>query len=105
MADPSVSWRISAPGNAASDSCAVPAASLQSPDSAARLPPHGGIRAEPFPPDVEPACHFIGSFDVIDLHLDHADAQFDPRIDVLQCIEVLVGAAGQLQHEVVDAQT
>ncbi len=46
----------------------------------------------------------FGRFDVIDLHVHHADAQADARVDVPQRFQIGGGAVRHLQHQVIDVQ-
>ena len=47
---------------------------------------------------------FFGCLDVVDLDVDHADADADARVDVLQGAQVACRAVGEFEHQVIGAQ-
>ena len=50
------------------------------------------------------AGDLFGRLDVVDLDVDHADADADARVDVLQGAQVARWAVGEFKHQVIGAQ-
>ena len=50
------------------------------------------------------AGDLFGCLDVVDLDVDHADAEGDARVDLLQGVQVALWAVGEFEHQVVSAQ-
>lgn len=46
----------------------------------------------------------LGRFDVVDLDVDHADAEADARIDLLQGVQVACRTVGEFEDQVIGAQ-
>lgn len=83
---------------------AVGDGALEHPETAIGMDPLHATGADFFLHGFDARGDFVGGLDVVDLDVDHADAEGDFLVDMLERIEVAGGAVGEFEDEVVGVE-
>src|ERR1035437_5423181 len=83
---------------------AVGDGTLEHPEAAIGMDPTEASGAEDAFGTLDGPCDFLGRFDAIDLHIDHADADLDLRADIFERLQIFGQPMRHFQHEVVHVE-